>query len=136
LKGVEWADIDALGSRVLGGTDTIAQVHPNKLCNAMWDYSQDAVGSKLVTGKIVEAISDDDGSIQGVKLDDGTAIVAEALVVACGPWTHVARTWFGSDVGNRIPRMNGIKVIGRVALEGVIPCSLLISRALFHFESR
>lgn len=92
-------------------------MHPSKLCNAMWDYSQDAVGSKLVTGKIVEAISDDDGSIQGVKLDDGTAIVAEALVVACGPWTHVARTWFGSDVGNRIPRMNGIKVIGRVALE-------------------
>lgn len=28
LKGVEWADIDALGSRVLGGTDTIAQVSP------------------------------------------------------------------------------------------------------------
>ena len=26
LEGVEWADMNTLGSRVLGGTDTIAQV--------------------------------------------------------------------------------------------------------------
>lgn len=109
LKGVEWADINTLGSRVLGGTDTIAQVHPKKLCEAMWKYSQDTVGSKLVTGKIVEAVSNEDGSICGVKLDDGTTIDADALVVACGPWTDVARTWFGPEVRNKIPRMNGIK---------------------------
>ena len=96
------------------------QVHPKKLCEAMWKYSQDTVGSKLVTGKIVEAVSNEDGSICGVKLDDGTTIDADALVVACGPWTDVARTWFGPEVRNKIPRMNGIKVTVSRGDEGYI----------------
>ena len=78
----------------------------------MWKYSQESVGSKLVVGKVVEAITNkDDGSICGVKLDDGTTIDADALVVACGPWTDAARSWFGSEIGNTIPRMSGVKVI-------------------------
>jgi len=110
LEGVEWADMHTVGSRLMGGTDTIAQVHPKKLCNAMWKYSEETVGSKLVVGKVVEAISNDDGSICGVKLDDGTIIDADALVVACGPWTDAARSWFGPEVGKSIPEMHGIKV--------------------------
>ncbi|KAL7527476.1 hypothetical protein ACHAWF_002192 [Thalassiosira exigua] len=66
LEGVEWADLNTLGSRVLGKTETIAQVHPKKLCAAMWTYSQKSVGSKLVIGKVVEAILNDDNSISGV----------------------------------------------------------------------
>jgi hypothetical protein len=38
LEGVEWADMNAVGCRKLGGTDTIAQVHPKKLCMAMWNF--------------------------------------------------------------------------------------------------
>lgn len=76
----------------------------------MWDYSKETVGSKLIIGKVVEAVSNHDGSICGVKLDDGTTIDADALVVACGPWTDAARTWFGSEAGAKIPRMSGIKV--------------------------
>lgn len=76
----------------------------------MWKYSQEAVGSKLITGKVVKAITNEDGSICGVKLEDGTKVDADALVIACGPWTNAAREWFDSDVGARVPRMQGIKV--------------------------
>jgi len=127
LEGVEWADMNTLGSQVLGSEDTIAQVHPKKLCDAMWNYSQESVGSKLVIGKVVEAImSNDDGSICGVKLDDGTTIDADALVVACGPWTDAARTWFGQDIGAKIPRMSGIKYHSIL-----IPSPRVLSQAVF-----
>jgi len=106
LAGVEWADINTVGNRLLGARDTIAQVHPKKLCDAMWKYSQGSVDSKLVVGKVVEAIVED-GSIVGVKLEDGTEVDCDALVIACGPWCDMAKSWFDSDVG--IPLMTGIK---------------------------
>ncbi|KAL3805579.1 hypothetical protein HJC23_005823 [Cyclotella cryptica] len=109
LEGVEWADVNVRGVRMLGGRDTIAQVHPKKLSNALWNYSKESVGSKLVIGKVVEAILDGDGAVCGVKLEDGTIIEADALVVACGPWTDSARTWFGPAVEAKLPQMFGVK---------------------------
>ena len=35
LAGVEWADLNTLGSSSLGSEATIAQVHPKKLCEAL-----------------------------------------------------------------------------------------------------
>lgn len=110
LDGVDWADINVLpGRNQMGGTETIAQVHPKKLCDAMWKYSQDNAGSKLVIGKVVEAIMDDDGSISGVKLDDGSTVECDALVIACGPWTDATKSWFPTEIGKSIPRMFGVK---------------------------
>ena len=108
LQGVELADINVLGRNIMGGPETIAQVHPKKLCDAMWKYSQDA-GSKLVIGKVVEAIVNDDGSMSGVRLDDGTTIDCDALVIACGPWSDATKSWFPSEIGKTIPRMLGVK---------------------------
>mmetsp|Transcript_6459 Transcript_6459/g.14103 ORF Transcript_6459/g.14103 Transcript_6459/m.14103 type:complete len:372 (-) Transcript_6459:231-1346(-) len=125
LEGVEWADVNTLGSSLMGGTDTIAQVHPKKLCNAMWNYSQETVGSKLIVGKVVEAVCSN-GSICGVKLEDGTIVDADALVIACGPWTDAARTWFDSDVGRSIPRMSGIKYHSIL-----IPSPRVLNQAVF-----
>ncbi len=77
----------------------------------MWNYSKESVGSKLILGKITEAITNgDNNSINGVRLEDGSTVDADALIVACGPWTDGARSWFGSDVKDEIPRMYGIKV--------------------------
>ena len=77
----------------------------------MWNFSQETVGSQLIIGKITQAILNEDGhSIIGVRLEDGTIVDADALVVACGPWTDQARSWFGSEVCERIPRMYGVKV--------------------------
>ena len=109
LQGVEWADINVLGSRMMGGVDTIAQVHPKKLCNAMWKYSQEHADSKLIIGKVVGAILNDDGTISGVKLDDGSTVDCDALVIACGPWTDATKTWFPSKIGKSIPQMMGVK---------------------------
>lgn len=109
LEGVEWADINVLGRQKMGGTDTIAQVHPKKLCDAMWKYSQDNAGSKLIVGKVVEALLNDDGSISGVKLDDGSTVDCDALVIACGPWTDAVKTWFPPEISKIIPRMLGVK---------------------------
>lgn len=76
----------------------------------MWEYSQQSVGSKLVIGTVVEAVLDDTGAVCGVKLEDGSIIDADALVVACGPWTDSARSWFGPEIGAKIPQMMGVKV--------------------------
>ena len=106
LEGLEWADIGAVGSRPMGGPDTIAQVHPKKLCEAMFRFSQEAAGSKLVVGKVVGA-DIDDGEVAGVRLEDGTKLDADALIVACGPWTDAARNWFGKEIS--LPTFGGIK---------------------------
>ena len=85
-------------------------MHPKKLSSALWNYSKQSVGSNLVIGKVIEAILDSDGAVCGVKLQDGTIIEADALVLACGPWTHSARTWFGPEVEAKMPQMFGVKV--------------------------
>ena len=77
----------------------------------MWNYSRKSVGSELVIGKVTNAIlNESDNSICGVQLENGTLIGADALVIACGPWTDASRGWFSSEVGERIPRMLGVKV--------------------------
>eukprot|EP00586_Coscinodiscus_wailesii_P012353 CAMPEP_0172507666 /NCGR_PEP_ID=MMETSP1066-20121228/205453_1 /TAXON_ID=671091 /ORGANISM="Coscinodiscus wailesii, Strain CCMP2513" /LENGTH=366 /DNA_ID=CAMNT_0013285293 /DNA_START=1 /DNA_END=1101 /DNA_ORIENTATION=- len=107
LEGVEWADLNVLGSREMGGEGTIAQVHPKKLCRALFDKAQERVGTRLVVGSVVRVVLDDDDGVKGVELENGEVIEADALIVACGPWTDSARGWFGSKVS--LPRMLGVK---------------------------
>lgn len=124
LEGiVEWADLgNVKGGSSMGNEETIAQVHPKKLCEAMFGYAESTVGTKMVKGRIVEAVlkTNDDNNdktttkvVTGVKLEDGTVIDADALVVACGPWSYEAKSWFGGDdnrkKNNNIPDMFGTK---------------------------
>jgi len=104
LQGVEWADdnntIDAeselqpgniVGIRPLGDEDTIAQVHPKKLCDAMWKAieSNKNIETNLVEGTVKEkAEYDSSGKLIGAKLDDGTIINAGTILFSCGPWTE------------------------------------------------
>jgi glycine/D-amino acid oxidase-like deaminating enzyme len=98
LEGIQWAEGDGvLGMRPLGDEDTIAQVHPKKLCEALWEETQKlAPNAKLVKGKVVEAIYDEDGTthrfLRGAKLDDGSIVNGDALLYACGPWTASVMT--------------------------------------------
>ena len=117
LEGVEWAaDVEdkspVLGMRSLGDESTIAQVHPKRLCEKLWENAstptdKGGVGSTLVRGSVVEPVfatnertdgdNKDNGAdasestkptkLVGVRLDDGTIIHADAVVFACGPWT-------------------------------------------------
>ena len=103
LQGIEWAEgSNAMGSaRSLGTEETIAQVHPKKLCQALFDETQRlAPGSELLQGKVVSPIHED-GRLVGVNMlktgdqrdqgrdqdDDTVSIQGDALVYACGPWT-------------------------------------------------
>lgn len=108
-RTLEWADKGVIGSQSMGNEKNIAQVHPLKLCQEMWTYSEQQ-GSELRVGKVVKAVLDDISStIRGVELEDGTILPADKLIVACGPWTSVAKSWFPSSVSEKIPLITGVK---------------------------
>ena len=93
LQYIEWADgPTASAVTPLGDERTIAQVHPKKLCDALWEVAsrpkdQGGVGSTIVQGKVIGTKLDDDGKVIGVKLDDGSIIHGDAVLLAAGPWT-------------------------------------------------
>jgi glycine/D-amino acid oxidase-like deaminating enzyme len=92
FDNIEWARKENVSFQMLGDTDTIAQVHPKKLCQALWDAScatiQDSDNphkNQLLQGKVT-SISDEDGKAKAT-LQDGTTLTADAVLLACGPWT-------------------------------------------------
>ena len=93
LEGVEWAEASStLGMRPLGGEDTIAQVHPKKLCQSLFEATKEMIPeTELVQGKVVSAAYDENDkeekTLVGAKLEDGTTLASDALLYACGPWT-------------------------------------------------
>jgi glycine/D-amino acid oxidase-like deaminating enzyme len=95
LEGIEWAEGAAvMGVRSLGDEETIAQVHPKLLCDALFAETQRLTpDSKLVAGTVVTAEhADDSSSLQGAKLQDGSIVPGDALLYACGPWTSNVMT--------------------------------------------
>lgn len=113
-KSLEWVDHHGVfGSSLMGDEETIAQVHPRKLCEALWKYSE-SQGSTLKIGKVVKVVttttnSDDEECLQAIQLEDGTTIAADKLVIACGPWTEKARYWFPEHLQWCWPEITGIK---------------------------
>lgn len=100
LDLVEWAqdndgsgDTAVLAAQPMGDESTIAQVHPKKLCDAFWEVASKSkedggVGSTLLKGKVVNVMTkDDNNKVTGVKLDDGTVVEGDAVLLCCGPWT-------------------------------------------------
>ena len=91
LAGVDWAQDDesddpVLGMQSLGDEDTIAQVHPKMLCDALFEEAKKAAGCEIIKGEVDVPLYDDD-KLVGMKLKDGTEISGDALLYACGPWT-------------------------------------------------
>lgn len=127
LKDVEWVDQDVVLDTVfMGDEESIAQVHPRKLCEALWRSAETKVGSTILKSRIVNAIVKDNGDgcadrdqsnsarIHAVKLDDGRSLPVDKLVIACGPWTYQANQWFDeynnqSDFSIQIPDITGVK---------------------------
>ena len=127
LQGLEWADTtNVIGGRPLGDERDIAQVHPKKLCNCLWEETVNQVQSQMVKGKIVKAVFNSNKEITGVELDNGNTIDADALVIACGPWTDEARNWFGPEISGRLPRMLGVKYHSML-----VQSSRVLSQAVF-----
>jgi len=115
-QDLEWVDRGVLGSASMGDEEEIAQVHPKKLCEAMWEVSK-SVGSKLQIGSVSRVfVKDEDHvddiigqgtSIQAIELSDGTKINTDNLVIACGPWTEHCREWFGEEL--LLPQISAVK---------------------------
>lgn len=117
LEGVEWASdtmsasggISELagsyitGIRPLGDEQTIAQVHPKMLCDALWSFVQsvDSISSRIVKGSISLGRTKYNENNSGTRkrvtatLQDGKELQANAVLFACGPWTEYMDCVFG-----------------------------------------
>ena len=102
LEGIEWATGDTVqGMKPLGNEDSIAQVHPKKLCDALWEKTYElAPDSKLRKGKVTGASYGNDGTtLVGAKVTpsgegegEEEIVSGTALLYACGPWTSNVMT--------------------------------------------
>ena len=88
LESVDWADsAGVMGMRPMGNEDTIAQVHPRKLCDAFVAAAKDLAGASVVEG-CASGLREEDGRVTGLELSDGSTIEADAVVLCMGPWSH------------------------------------------------
>ena len=85
LQPMEWTQGDhVLGSTLLGDESTIAQVHPKKLCQTLFDENN---LSNILKGSVV-GVKVEDGKFCGAWLDNGSLVEGDAFLWACGPWTN------------------------------------------------
>jgi len=96
LENVEWADDPSiLGMNGMGDEETIAQVHPRKLCDAFIEGARRLAGCTVVEGVAaglregkVEVNGGVGTTVDGLVLKDGTVLDADAVVLCLGPWSH------------------------------------------------
>lgn len=88
LENVDWADsAGVMGMRPMGAEDTVAQVHPKKLCDAFVAAAKNLAGTTVVDS-VASGLREADGRVTGLELADGTHIDADAVVLCMGPWSH------------------------------------------------
>src|SRR5262245_25970929 len=91
-----WVDGAGLVTAALGSTETTAQVHPALFTAALIESAR----ARVRIG-VVEEIVQRDGAAVGVRVD-GATLVADAVVLALGPWTSRV-------AGRLLPRVRGLK---------------------------
>lgn len=113
LEAVQWADVGAVASRTMGTEETVAQVHPARLTEALLRGAKDAAGSEVVLGS-VEGIAMEEGRNDGNDgkkavglVVDGKTVEADVVVIAMGPWTAAARSWASGAI--KLPPIYGQK---------------------------
>ena len=81
----------ALNGR-LGSTDDTAQVHPGRLAAALMRAAETA-GADLRFGEVTGILRSRTGEkAVGIELD-GKPLASDAVVIAMGPWSQLARRW-------------------------------------------
>lgn len=95
----DWLDGIEGRAKVIGSTETSAQVHPFKLTNAMLDAAARTAKS-VVRCAVVIGMATEAGRVVGVTLDSGEMVPADVIVIAMGPWTAQAARWLH---GVRLP---------------------------------
>jgi glycine/D-amino acid oxidase-like deaminating enzyme len=90
----------------IGTPETTAVVEPRAFTTGLMDAAR-ARGAELVTGAVADLASADGRAIAGVVLEDGRTIAGEAVVIALGPWSILARRWRNGARG--LPAVHGVK---------------------------
>ena len=72
-------------------------VDANAFTTSMWAAAEKG-GARLVQGRAVGLLADNTRHAAGVKLDDGSAVRAEHVVIASGPWAGESGDWLGFRV--------------------------------------
>ena len=100
--GSPWLDGGCVVYAHLGSTATTAQVHPLLFTRALMNEAE-KLGAGLVTGRVEGLdVSGTPPRVRGVRMN-GTIIRADAVVIAMGPWSDLARRWLP------LPPVDGLK---------------------------
>lgn len=90
--GSAWLDGTCAVYARLGSTASTAQVHPRLFTRALMDEAGKR-GARLVTGRVEGLnIAGTPPRVRAVRVD-GALMPADAVVIAMGPWTDLARRW-------------------------------------------
>lgn len=101
-RDLEWLDGQAImvhSGRRIGTTETNAQVLPHKLTHALFDKANALCGSDVTLGCVEQVQRANDGTWDlSVRPSSGdmTSMKCDVLVLAMGPWSINAKTWFPS----------------------------------------
>lgn len=85
-----WLDGSVSRIKPMGDENNTAQVHPQKLSQALMDAAQER-GAQLRIGE-VQNITTSGKKVTGVVVD-GEEVAADAVVIAMGPWSGQAAKW-------------------------------------------
>lgn len=88
-----WLAPDAAHRRHLGTPATTAQLDPKAFTLALMDAAM-ARGGKLEIATVAQLHKTHDGKrVAGIVLEDGRKILADAVILAMGPWSPLAARW-------------------------------------------
>ncbi len=91
--GLSWLSGDVALNGQLGSTSDTAQVHPGQLAAALMRAAQGTAGAELRLGEVTGILRDRTGEkVTGVEVG-GEALEGDAVVIAMGPWSQLARRW-------------------------------------------
>ena len=89
---LSWLSNDVALDGQLGSAADTAQVHPGRLAAALMRAAEPA-GAALHLGEVTGILRNRTGeTVTGVEVD-GEALEGDAVVIAMGPWSQLARRW-------------------------------------------
>ncbi|MDX6556297.1 MAG: hypothetical protein QOD86_2492 [Miltoncostaeaceae bacterium] len=91
LPNPGWLDGNVAAHEEIGTVETTAQVNPLSFTRTLVEEAV-AAGAELVTGVVDGLALDASGAVTGISVD-GAHRVADAVVLALGPWTSQAQRW-------------------------------------------
>jgi len=88
-----WLAADAVNRSRLGSPTTTAQLDPKLFTEALAEAARTA-GAEILTATVAGLHHDEArGRVDGVDLEGGERVMADAVILALGPWSLMAATW-------------------------------------------